>query len=52
MVVARKRRKQTNHRTLDFSGAVVVKPEPDRPVAWVDIKVKTPARILVRPLLQ
>jgi hypothetical protein len=30
MVVARKRRKQTAQRTLDFSGALVVKPESER----------------------
>src|ERR1700730_13841939 len=49
MVVARKSRKQTAHRTLDFSGAAVVKPESEGLAAWIGIKVQTPARMLVGP---
>ena len=47
MVVARKRRPQTAHRTLDFSGAEVVKPESEGLAAWIGIKVQTPATMLV-----
>jgi hypothetical protein len=45
MVVARKSRPQTAHRTLDFSGAEVVKPESEGLAAWIGIKVQTPANI-------
>ena len=48
-MVARKSRKQTTHRTLDFSGAEVVKPESEGLAAWIGIKVQTPARMLVGP---
>jgi hypothetical protein len=47
MVVARKSRKHTAQRRFDFSGAEVVKPESDRLAAWIGIKVKTPAVMLV-----
>ena len=51
MVVARKSRPQTAHRTFDFSGAEVVKPESEGLAAWIGIKVQTPARMLVGPEL-
>jgi len=47
--VARKRRPQTAHRTFDFSGAEVVKPESEGLAAWMGIEVQTPARMLVGP---
>jgi hypothetical protein len=37
MVVARKRRKQTNHRTLDCSGADAVKPREGTVVEFEDM---------------
>jgi hypothetical protein len=37
MVVARKRRKQTNHRMLDLSGAEVVNPGSAKLAVLVDI---------------
>jgi len=37
MVVARKRRKQTNQRMLDFSGIEVMNPDSGRLEAFVDI---------------
>ena len=40
MVVARKRRPQTAHRILDFSGAGVVKPGWDGLAAWIGIRVR------------
>ena len=47
MVVAAKRRKQTNQRTFDFSGMEVVKPESGRLAVFMDIKAKL---LLVWPL--
>src|ERR1700733_6221964 len=40
MVVARKSRKHTAQRTLDFSGAAEVKPESERLAAWIGIRVR------------
>jgi hypothetical protein len=52
MVVARKRRKQTNQRTLDLSGAEIVKPWEDGLAAgFVDMN-QSPAAMLVGPLLE
>jgi hypothetical protein len=51
MVVARKSRKQTNHRIGDLSGAVEVKPASDGLAAvFIDMRRNAPAAMLVRPL--
>jgi hypothetical protein len=52
MVVARKSRKQTNHRILDLSGAETVKSWVTGLVAgFVDMEIRAPAAMQVRPLL-